>query len=314
MNYKNIDPIYNNNDNDSFENSNDIFYINNNPINKYHNSDLSDNNSYYNIRNKKNKCKNTKINLNNPKLLEAYNEGYYGVNNIPKQYYIYPKFSNIENNKKQKEVTKQNVNPSIENNIFNKNMNKIEEKNYDIIYNKTFSKNNNLSDNNYNNINNVNNNINSLNNNNFASLYANYPYPYLKLINISSNLFGQFHSPNSNLNSKMINNNTNNGIIEKENQDENNLYNKTFDISLKIKDNKKIKIKGSGKIMDVLPKEKEKNESIIENEDENKINNNDEDLNDSGNFYYINNNVTKRNIPYKNNPDNISIDDQEEED
>ena len=210
MNYKNIDPIYNNNDNDSFENSNDIFYINNNPINKYYNSDLSDNNSNYNIKNKKNKSKNTKINLNNPKLLEAYNEGYYGVNNVPKQYYIYPKFSNIENNKKQKEVTKQNVNPSLENNILNQNMNKIEEKNYDIIYNKNISKNNNLSYNNYNNINNANNNnfntvnnnyINSLNNNNFTSSYANYPYPYLKLINISNNLFGQFHSPNSNLNS-----------------------------------------------------------------------------------------------------------------
>ena len=35
--------------------------------------------------------KNNKFcNLDDPKLIDAYNEGYYGFNNVPKQYYIFP--------------------------------------------------------------------------------------------------------------------------------------------------------------------------------------------------------------------------------
>ena len=40
--------------------------------------------------------------MDDPKLIDAYNEGYYGFNNVPKQYYIYPKFSKKENIKNQK--------------------------------------------------------------------------------------------------------------------------------------------------------------------------------------------------------------------
>ena len=278
--------------NDSVNNSNDNCYINSNPIDNYLNNGLyyntkyNNGSNYYNIdaksKNQK-KLKNimskkSKIcNLNDPKLIEAYNEGYYGVNNVPKQYYIYPKFSNIEINKKPS-TSKEKEKKSFKNNISEINNKK---NNINNLYDNHLSKN-----------------INS--NDNILSSYINYPYP--RLINISSNFFGQFHLSNSNINNNTINKKIEN--VEKES----NLYNKTFDISLKIKDNKNIKIKGFGKTIDHNDfgneKENIKNEFITDD--------NNDNLNDTGNFYYINNTITKRILPYNNLPDNISIDDEEE--
>ena len=285
--------------NDSFNNSNDNCYINSNPLTNYLNKEF---NNYYNVYEKNEnfsnnmKKKKTKkcnmCNLNDDKLLQAYNEGYYGVNNIPKHYYIYPKFANIEKNKKTNVNSNQKI--TLNNEIINKNIKK--ENNIDL---------------------NVENND---NNNNLISSYTNYPYP--KLINISSKFFGQLHSfkqENQNINSSKTNNNINNNDEnnEKENLDQNNLKensnNQTFDISFRIKDGNNFKIKGSGKVIDLLSKQKE--ETKNEEEKINKINTieAEEEQNDSGNFYFINNNITKRSIPYQNIPDNISIDDDEEE-
>ena len=281
--------------NESFNNSNDNCFINSNPINKYlyndiyYNENYNKSSNYYNIDNKsknhkylKNiKSKKSKIcNLNNPKLLEAYNEGYYGVDNIPRQYYIYPKFSNIEINKKTISTSKERKRQSFKNNIPEINN---KGNNFNNLYNKNLSKN-----------------INT--NNNILSSYINYPYP--RLINISSNIFGQFHSFNSdiNTNNNKLNNNENN--FEKE-KNINDLYDKTFDISLKIKDNKNIKIKGFGKITEHNDVDNNINKEFTTDD-------NDDNLNDTGNFYYINNGITKRILPYKNSPSNISIDDEEE--
>ena len=210
MNYINNNiPTNNTNNNyntdESFQNSNDIAYINNNPIN-YHlsNNGLSSDNTnsyFYNIKSepqkikykKKSKSKNAKINLNDPKLVDAYNEGYYGVSSIPKHYYIYPKFAKMEKNKNKKSVeNSNNINQYLNNNTdITFNQNKInKENNYDILFNKSTSRNN------YNNI--MNSNINN-NKNNYMSIYTNYinyPYPYFNLINISRNFFGQFHTSN----------------------------------------------------------------------------------------------------------------------
>ena len=211
--------------NDSISNSNDNCFINSNPIDNYLNNGLYYNTKYNNGSNYYNidaKSKNQKYlknirpkkskicNLNDPKLIEAYNEGYYGVNNVPKQYYIYPKFSNIEIKKNQILTSKEKEGKSFKNNISEINN---KENNINNLYNNHLSKN-----------------INS--NNNIVSSYINYPYP--RLINISSNFFGQFHSSNSNtnINNNMINKNEEN--TEKENNI-NDLYNKTFDISLKLK-------------------------------------------------------------------------------
>ena len=268
-------------DKNSFNNSYNNCYINNNPINNissHNNSNYDDNNSKYYL--KKTKEKKTKIcNLDDPRLIKAYNEGYYGVNNIPKQYYIYPKFSNIEQNSKIKiNNKKQSLN---NNNLFDLN-------------NKD------------NNFNNIYINKNNLNNNNNLSSYINYPYP--KLINISSNYFSQFHFPNSNNN---LNNNVNNNDNLK---NKNDIFNKQLDISLKIKDDKNIAFKGSGTIINIS---KQKDITDIENninkKEINLNNNDDDDEFDNGNFYYINNNITKRSVPYTNIPDNISIDDEEDE-
>ena len=285
--------------NDSANNSNDNCFINSNPIdnylnNGYYNQNYNNSPNYYNMDNKsknqkylKNiRTKKSKIcNLNDPKLLEAYNKGYYGVDNVPKQYYIYPKFSNIELNKMPKSSSKEKQ--TFKNNIseINNKENKINN-----LFNKTLS----------------NNNFNS--NNKILSSYINYPYP--RLINISSNFFGQFHLSNSNanMNSNMINRNEDNTEKEKNIND---LYNKIFDISLKIKDDKNTKIKGFWKITkqnDIGNKKDNTKKEYITND-----NDNDDNLNDSGNFYYINNNITKRILPYNNLPDNISIDDEEEE-
>ena len=169
--------------NESFNNSNDNCFINSNPINKYlyndiyYNENYKKSSNYYNIDNKsKNQkyfkninSKKSKIcNLNNPKLLEAYNEGYYGVNNIPRQYYIYPKFSNIEINKKTISTSKERKRQSFKNNISEINN---KGNNFNNLYNKNLSKN-----------------INT--NNNILSSYINYPYP--RLINISSNFLDNF--------------------------------------------------------------------------------------------------------------------------
>ena len=96
---------YNEESNNENSYLNNDFFINSNPIYNYINTNLSqisNNNVTENeqlINKKKLKYKNYQLcNLKDPKLIEAYNEGYYGYNNVPKQYYIYPKFSKKENN------------------------------------------------------------------------------------------------------------------------------------------------------------------------------------------------------------------------
>ena len=247
--------------NENSELKND-FFINSNPIYNYINTNLSqisNNNATENeqmIKSKKRKFKNYQLcNLKDPKLIEAYNEGYYGFNNVPKQYYIYPRFSKKEYNNIKIQNSNEIVTDSLyekinkENNRFIVNNNRLEEvmtKNY-----KNSYKNDNIE------------------NDEFISSYINYPYP--KLINISTNLFGSSHNiktSRSNLNQNITNNNN-----EKENnQNISNNY-------------------------------KSKNENIDCDTDE-----------DSGNFYFINNTITTRNVPFQNIPDDDSIDDDEKKD
>ena len=247
--------------NENSELKND-FFINSNPIYNYINTNLSqisNNNATENEQMKKSKKKKFKnyqlCNLKDPKLIEAYNEGYYGFNNVPKQYYIYPRFSKKEYNNIKIQNSNEIVTDSLyekinkENNRFIVNNNRLEEvmtKNY-----KNSYKNDNIE------------------NDEFISSYINYPYP--KLINISTNLFGSSHNikpSRSNLNQNITNNNN-----EKENnQNISNNY-------------------------------KSKNENIDCDTDE-----------DSGNFYFINNTITTRNVPFQNIPDDDSIDDDEKKD
>ena len=247
--------------NENSELKND-FFINSNPIYNYINTNLSqisNNNATENEqmkKSKKRKYKNYQLcNLKDPKLIEAYNEGYYGFNNVPKQYYIYPRFSKKEYNNIKIQNSNEIVTDSLyekinkENNRFIVNNNRLEEvmtKNY-----KNSYKNDNIE------------------NDEFISSYINYPYP--KLINISTNLFGSSHNiktSRSNLNQNITNNNN-----EKENnQNISNNY-------------------------------KSKNENIDCDTDE-----------DSGNFYFINNTITTRNVPFQNIPDDDSIDDDEKKD
>ena len=247
--------------NENSELKND-FFINSNPIYNYINTNLSqisNNNVTENEqmkKSKKRKFKNYQLcNLKDPKLIEAYNEGYYGFNNVPKQYYIYPRFSKKEYNNIKIQNSNEIVTDSLyekinkENNRFIVNNNRLEEvmtKNY-----KNSYKNDNIE------------------NDEFISSYINYPYP--KLINISTNLFGSSHNiktSRSNLNQNITNNNN-----EKENnQNISNNY-------------------------------KSKNENIDCDTDE-----------DSGNFYFINNTITTRNVPFQNIPDDDSIDDDEKKD
>ena len=248
-----------NDENSEFKND---FFINSNPIYNYINTNLSqisNNNATENEqmkKSKKRKYKNYQLcNLKDPKLIEAYNEGYYGINNVPKQYYIYPRFSKKENDKIKIQNSNELVTDSLyekinkENNRFIVNNNKLEEvmtKNYKNNYKKD-----------------------NIENDEFISSYINYPYP--KLINISTNLFGSSHNiktSRSNLNQNITNNNN-----EKENNQ--NISNNT----------------------------KSKNENIDCNTDE-----------DSGNFYFINNTITTRNVPFQNIPDDDSIDDDEKKD
>ena len=247
--------------NENSELKND-FFINSNPIYNYINTNLSqisNNNATENEQMKKSKKRKFKnyqsCNLKDPKLIEAYNEGYYGFNNVPKQYYIYPRFSKKEYNNIKIQNSNEIVTDSLyekinkENNRFIVNNNRLEEvmtKNYKNSYKNA-----------------------NIENDEFISSYINYPYP--KLINISTNLFGSSHNikpSRSNLNQNITNNNN-----EKENnQNISNNY-------------------------------KSKNENIDCDTDE-----------DSGNFYFINNTITTRNVPFQNIPDDDSIDDDEKKD
>ena len=243
----------------SFENSfsNNNCFINSNPIENYIDDDISKsisikNENDTNLKYKKNKSyKEFKMsqlyNLNHPKLIEAYNEGYYGINNIPKQFYIYPKFSN-KDNYLQKYKSFQEKNIEFQNDMINK------ENDANLMNDKNNS--NTLE------INTENDNIHDK----FISTYTNYPYP--KLINISNNLFGASHNMKSNFSF------VKNELINKNNQ--------KLDSKL-------------------LNNNIEKNSNIM----------NDKEEDDDGNFYYINNNITKRNVPFQNNPDDISIDDED---
>ena len=227
----------------SFSNNN--CFINSNPIDNYMYDDISQsisrkNENKININKKKYKEHKDYIlyNLNHPKLIEAYNEGYYGINNVPKQFYIYPRFCNTGFSFKQnKKVQENNINKENDFNIMNNiNLNNLEY------------------------INNQNGNNSISTNEEFISTYTNYPYP--KLINISNNLFGSSHQSKQEFHDELIN--------------------EKIDSKLTFNNNE------------------------IKNLDNN--NNNDED---SGNFYFINNNITKRNVPFQNNPDDISIDDDD---
>ena len=305
MNYGNIENSlnndYNNNSNYNYslEISKDNCYINNNPINNY----LSDNNSnYYNINGennddfKKYKSKRNKLcNLNNPKLIQAYNEGYYGVNNVPKQYYIYPRFANYKskeerNNEQFYEKQSNNNNYYILKSIENNNEYKSKHNN------NTFKN----------------------NANDELSSYLNYPYPYPKLINLSSNLFGKLHSIDSNSNNYIINQNEENLEKEKKRQGINDMSNQTFnkkeDKNLSNKASEKVIVfSNNNKNKEKFGKESNNQYDEIKN-GEKKVNNyEDYDLDNTGNFYYINNNITERSVPYKNIPDNISIDDEAED-
>ena len=110
---------------------------------------------------------------------------------------------------------------------------------------------------------------NNINDNEFIYSYTNYPYP--KLINISTNLFGSSH--NIKTSRSNVNQNITNNINEKENN------------------------------QNISNNNKSKNENIECDTDE-----------DSGKFYFINNNITTRNVPFQNMPDDDSIDDEEEKD
>ena len=203
MDYEISRNYLNNENQESYENSfsNNDCFINSNPISNYMNEEVSKMSKSISVKNEKNR--NNKIkkhksyqicNLNDPKLIDAYNEGYYGFNNVPKQYYIYPKFSKKEYNLN-KNYLKETKNDYGITNIFNKenegniiNDNKIE-------FTNKFH--NNLNENNKN-----------INNDEFIYTYSNYPYP--RLINISSNLFGSLHQikpKNENINNHYINNN-----------------------------------------------------------------------------------------------------------
>lgn len=243
--------------NDYIESSKNYFsnsdcYINNNPISIYMNLDSSFQNDKRDTLKRRTRKNHQFCNLNDPKLIDAYNEGYYGFNNVPKQYYIYPKFSRKEY-KRKSDYIQEPINEYRLNEIINKeNENNINNDNKIEISNKDLS---------YNNDNHI------INNEQFVYSYINYPYP--KLINISSNIFGSLHNMKSNysiLNQNLFNN------------------------------NKKI--------------EMNQNVSDINNEIDNLNNNIDEE---EGNFYFINNNITSRNVPFPNTPDDISIDDEQEE-
>jgi hypothetical protein len=245
MDYETNQKYLNNENQESCANSfyNDCF-INSNPVSNYMNE----------FKTKLKKYKYNKIcNLDDPKLIDAYNEGYYGFNNVPKQYYIYPKFSKKEYFKNQKYLKEPKnyyricelINKENNINYINDEKNAIDNK---------FQNNNDTNDNFYN-----------INYDKFVYSYTNYPYP--KLINISSNVFGTSHRIKSNyeiLNNKLINNN-------------------------QIEDDENIQ-----EISEV--------ENLNDNNDK-----------DNANFYFINNTVTTRNVPFQNIPDDISIDDEEQE-
>ena len=220
MDYETNQKYLNNENQESCANSfyNDCF-INSNPVSNY----MTENKTKL----KKHKFKQI-CNLDDPKLIDAYNEGYYGFNNVPKQYYIYPKFSKKENIKNQKYLKEPKNDYRIrelinkENNINYVNDDKTATGN-------KFQNNTNTNDNFYN-----------VNYDKFVYSYTNYPYP------------------------KLINNN-----------------------------------------------QIENDENIQEtSEVENLNDNNDKD---NANFYFINNTVTTRNVPFQNIPDDISIDDEEQE-
>ena len=164
---------------ESFENtfSNNDGFINSNPIYNYMKEEDSKLSKSISMKKEvqENKVieeqKNNKFcNLDDPKLIDAYNEGYYGFNNVPKQYYIFPKFS-----KK----------------FYNKNQEIEEPKNEDRI-SEIINKENYLNSMNDDKFKNVSKFKNNINDNEFIYSYTNYPYP--KLINISTNLFGSSHN------------------------------------------------------------------------------------------------------------------------
>ena len=207
-----------------------------NTINYYLNTDSSKNKAK-NFKNEK--IKNNFINLNDPRLVQAYNEGYYGKNNIPKKYYIYPNFYN-----------------------YNKSKNYHEEKiiNYNLIDKNNFR---------------------SLKKQNKSKDYCTIKkFPFLQQINHSSNKFGKFHSINvyNNLDKFFENR-------KKKNEDEN--LENSINVSMKLSDDKKLKIKGYARI--IKNKDVAKNKEIIDDSE-------DDNENYDKYLYYTNNPIMRRNI------------------
>ena len=207
-----------------------------NTINYYLNTDSSKNKAK-NFQNEK--IKNNFINLNDPRLVQAYNEGYYGKNNIPKKYYIYPNFYN-----------------------YNKSKN----------YHKEKTINENLIDKN---------NFRSLKKQNKSKDYCTTKkFPFLQQINHSSNKFGKFHSISvyNNLDKFFENR-------KKKNEDENS--ENSINVSMKLSDDKKLKIKGYARI--IKNKDVAKNKEIIDDSEE-------DNENYDKYLYYTNNPIMRRNI------------------
>ena len=101
---------------------------------------------------------------------------------------------------------------------------------------------------------------------------------------------------------------------EKKSQGINDMNNQTFNK----KEDRNLSNKASEKVNNNKNKEnfgKESNYQYdeIKNKEKRVYNYEDYDLNDTGNFYYINNTIIERSVPYKNKPDNISIDDEAED-
>ena len=235
-------------DTKKINNNEDDCIINNNPINYY----LNTNSSKNTLKIPQNEINKTSIfSLNDPRLIQAYNEGYYGINNIPKQYYVYPNFCNYNKTNKNNEKK-----------IINKNL--IDEKIFQNVKERDNKK----------------------DNRNIKQ------FPFLQQINYSSNIFGKFHSIN-------VYNNLDKILENNKKEIENEKSENSINISMKLSDDKELRIKGYGRILN--------NKNIVYNKEIIEPNDDENEKYDE-NFYCINNTITRRNINnvnklYENNND-----------
>ena len=218
------------------KNNNENEFINDNNLINYN---LNANSSKITIKNPQiEKNKSILCNLNDPRLIKAYNEGYYGINNIPQQYYIYPSFCNYNQSKRYNEKK-----------IINENV--IDTKIFRDLKERT-------------------------NNNGYCFIKQ---FPFLEQIKNSSNKFGKFHSIN-------VYNNLDKIFENKKEKNESEKSENSINISMKLSDDRKLKIKGYGRIVN--------NKNIVDNNEI--IEDNVEEIEKYGeNFYCINNNIMQRN-------------------